>query len=222
VINCHHLVKFSQPRSTKVTYLRLVLVDRDARSHRAIATRLKALPQPWVLESCFSASEGLRCIVENVPDVVLLDPTPGPSGLECLRGLRAALPRLPVLVHSAGCGPEWGSFGRRPAAAAESLVEVRPWAVEAAGNARTTKWDYDLEGRLGKKYYATDLTNPKLTYTYFPTGCLSNRWSSAKGTTLYLYDAVGSLTNVDYPSSPDVRFQYDAPVDSWKKDTGGF
>jgi uncharacterized protein RhaS with RHS repeats len=38
---------------------------------------------------------------------------------------------------------------------------------------------------------------------------LTNRWSVAKGNTKYSYDAVGNLTLVDYPVSPDVTFQYD-------------
>jgi RHS repeat-associated protein len=38
---------------------------------------------------------------------------------------------------------------------------------------------------------------------------LTNRWSAAKGNTKYAFDPVGNLTNIDYPSSTDVRFKYD-------------
>ena len=39
---------------------------------------------------------------------------------------------------------------------------------------------------------------------------MTNRWSAAKGNTVYSYDNVGKLTFVDYPSSPDITLQYNA------------
>jgi YD repeat-containing protein len=39
---------------------------------------------------------------------------------------------------------------------------------------------------------------------------LTNRWSQAKGNAKYAYDKRGSLTNVDYASSTDLKFQFDA------------
>jgi len=38
---------------------------------------------------------------------------------------------------------------------------------------------------------------------------LASRWSSAKGTTYYTNDAVGNLTQINYPASPDVTLAYD-------------
>lgn len=38
---------------------------------------------------------------------------------------------------------------------------------------------------------------------------LTNRWSAAKGSTVYGYDAVGNLTGVTYPASPAITLQYD-------------
>ncbi len=50
-----------------------------------------------------------------------------------------------------------------------------------------------------------------LRYKYDAGGRLTNRWSAAKGNTYYSYDAVGNLTNVDYPAgTTDLRYQYDA------------
>jgi len=49
-----------------------------------------------------------------------------------------------------------------------------------------------------------------LRYGYDPEGRLTNRWSKAKGTTVYSYDLVGNLTNINYPASTDVRFTFDA------------
>src|SRR5439155_172535 len=37
-----------------------------------------------------------------------------------------------------------------------------------------------------------------------------SRWSAGKGTTYYTNDAVGNLTFINYPTSVDVAFQYDA------------
>ena len=37
----------------------------------------------------------------------------------------------------------------------------------------------------------------------------TNRWTKAKGTTTYRYDALGQLTNVVYPVSPALTLQYD-------------
>ena len=55
------------------------------------------------------------------------------------------------------------------------------------------------------------MLNLKLRYRseYDAEGRLTNRWSAAKGNTGYTYDWVGNLTNINYPNSPDVRFQYD-------------
>jgi len=39
---------------------------------------------------------------------------------------------------------------------------------------------------------------------------LTNRWSIAKGSTVYGYDAVGNLKTVNYPVSPDLSLAYDA------------
>jgi YD repeat-containing protein len=47
-------------------------------------------------------------------------------------------------------------------------------------------------------------------YNFDPNGRLTNRWTAAKGNTVYRYDALGNLTNVDYAVSPDLTMQYDA------------
>ena len=39
---------------------------------------------------------------------------------------------------------------------------------------------------------------------------LTNRWSAARGSTAYAYDAVGNLTNVAYPVSHGIALRYDA------------
>jgi len=39
---------------------------------------------------------------------------------------------------------------------------------------------------------------------------MTNRWTAARGNTGYTFDNVGNVTLIDYPSTPDVTFQYDA------------
>jgi RHS repeat-associated protein len=76
------------------------------------------------------------------------------------------------------------------------------------GKSQTTKWNYDEYGRVTKKLDQASVEI--LRYKYDADSRLSNRWSVAKGTTIYGYDLVGNLTNINYPASTDVRFTYDA------------
>jgi len=76
------------------------------------------------------------------------------------------------------------------------------------GKSQTTTWKYDLLGRVTNKLDAASTVI--FRYGYDANGRLTNRWTPAKGTTVYSYDAVGNLTFVNYPSSPDLTFQYDA------------
>ncbi len=75
------------------------------------------------------------------------------------------------------------------------------------GKTNTTRWVYDLYGRVTNKFDAAGTLI--LRYQYDPDARLTNRWSAAKGNTQYRYDPVGNLTNVVYPSSPSVVLQYD-------------
>jgi len=76
------------------------------------------------------------------------------------------------------------------------------------GKSQTTTWKYDLLGRVTNKLDAASTVI--FRYGYDANGRLTNRWTPAKGTTVYSYDAAGNLTFVNYPSSPDLTFQYDA------------
>ena len=68
--------------------------------------------------------------------------------------------------------------------------------------------NYDAYGRVTNKVDAAS-TNI-FRYGYDPNSRLTNRWTAAKGTTVYRYGPVGNLTNVDYAVSPDITLQYDA------------
>ncbi len=75
------------------------------------------------------------------------------------------------------------------------------------GKLQTTRWNYDLYGRVTNK---VDQAGAEiLRYLYDADNRLTNRWSAQKGNTKYKYDNVGNLTNVDYATSTDVVFKYD-------------
>jgi RHS repeat-associated protein len=99
-------------------------------------------------------------------------------------------------------------------------VQTNSFAYNAAGdlialtdgNRNTTRWEYDLYGRVIKKWDAAG--NLIFQYVYDANGRLTNRWTPGQGgtgiSTTYRYDPVGNLLQVDYPTSPDISLAYDA------------
>ncbi len=75
------------------------------------------------------------------------------------------------------------------------------------GKNQVTKWNYDEYGRVTNK--VDQVGAAILRYTYDADSRLVSRWSKQKGTTYYTNDAVGNLTKVNYPTSPDVTLAYD-------------
>jgi YD repeat-containing protein len=75
------------------------------------------------------------------------------------------------------------------------------------GKNQSTRWSYDVFGRVTNKIDAAG--NTLFVYQYDALGRLTNRWSAAKTNTVYRYDAIGNLTNVVYPVSSNIVFQYD-------------
>jgi len=63
------------------------------------------------------------------------------------------------------------------------------------GNNQTTTWNYDIYGRSTNKVDAQ--SREVFRYSYDPNNRLTNRWSAQKGNTVYRYDPVCNLTNVD-------------------------
>jgi RHS repeat-associated protein len=76
------------------------------------------------------------------------------------------------------------------------------------GQNHTTRWQYDLFGRVTNKLDQAGTT--VLRYIYDPDNRLTNRWSAAKGSTTYKYDNIGNLTNIVYPGFSQVKFRYDS------------
>ena len=64
------------------------------------------------------------------------------------------------------------------------------------GKNQTTTWGYDTRGRVTNKVDAAG--NTVFKYNYDSEDRLTNRWTPAKGSTAYSYDALGNLTSVDY------------------------
>jgi YD repeat-containing protein len=89
--------------------------------------------------------------------------------------------------------------------AADELVSLTD------GKDQTTAWNYDSFGRVTNKVDAAGITN--FVYQYDANNRLTNRWTPAKGTTVYRYDPLGNLTNVDYSagsvSTPSISYFYD-------------
>jgi RHS repeat-associated protein len=84
------------------------------------------------------------------------------------------------------------------------------------GKNQTTSWVYDNDGRVKEKWYQGQST-ADLVYSYNANGLLINRLTrtgtgaSTNGfNTVFRYNPVGSLTNVDYPAGTDLQFEYDA------------
>ena len=94
--------------------------------------------------------------------------------------------------------------------------EVTQYSYNSAGDMITltdakshgTQWGYDQYGRNTNMVDATGTTI--LRFKYDQDGRLTNRWSAAKGDTYYTLDKNGNVTFINYPSSPDLTFSYDA------------
>jgi RHS repeat-associated protein len=76
------------------------------------------------------------------------------------------------------------------------------------GKSQTNRWQYDVFGRVTNKVDATGTT--VFRFQYDANDRLTNRWTPAKGNTAYSYNALGSITNINYASSTDIAYQYDA------------
>lgn len=75
------------------------------------------------------------------------------------------------------------------------------------GKGQVTTWHTDGFGRITNKL--DQAGTEVLRFQYDLDSRLTNRWSKAKGSTVYTYDAVGNLTFINHPSSADVTFAYD-------------
>ena len=47
-------------------------------------------------------------------------------------------------------------------------------------------------------------------FAFDPNDRATNRWTAAKGNTIYTFDAVGNVLTINYPLSPAINFLYDS------------
>ncbi len=87
---------------------------------------------------------------------------------------------------------------------ADDLIEL--YDGKQTGTATKTSWVFDTYGREIQKRYADNVLN--ITNGYDNLHRLTKRWTLQKGLTTFSYDSVGNLTNVAYPVSPALNFEY--------------
>ncbi|HUH05154.1 MAG TPA: response regulator transcription factor [Kofleriaceae bacterium] len=76
----------------------VLIVEDDAGTRQALTAALR-LAGVEVAQACATGEEALRLVSDVHPDVALVDlGLPDLSGIEVIRGMRAVLPELPVLV----------------------------------------------------------------------------------------------------------------------------
>jgi DNA-binding NarL/FixJ family response regulator len=79
-----------------ITY---AIVEDVAATREHLLAVLRRDPHLTCLRACASGEEALRLLPDDAPDVVLMDLNlPGMSGIQCVAKLKAACPRLQVLV----------------------------------------------------------------------------------------------------------------------------
>lgn len=91
------------------------------------------------------------------------------------------------------------SFAYTPANDLRDLVD---------GKSQKTTWVFDAEGRMTRK--TNQASALILTNGYNANGQVTARWTAQKGLTAYTYDGARNLTFVNYPSTIDITYQYNA------------
>jgi RHS repeat-associated protein len=102
------------------------------------------------------------------------------------------------VLYQTNANLEVQQFTYNPADELQTLVD---------GKNQTNTWAYDAYGRVTNKLDA--LGTNIFRYQYDANDRLTNRWSVAKGNTIYKYDPIGNLTNVVYPTSSSIVLRYD-------------
>ena len=105
------------------------------------------------------------------------------------------------LIHVTNANTHVTSYGYSPAGDLLSLTD---------GNQSTRSWEFDVYGRLRKKF--DPAMQEILRLDYDATGRLTNRWTPTFGNTVYRYNSVGDVTNVVYPAgtATNLVLRYDA------------
>jgi DNA-binding NarL/FixJ family response regulator len=79
--------------------IRVAIVEDHAATREGVAMHIRRAPGLALSAAYASGEEALRELPKNLPDVVLMDINmPGINGIECVAKLKAAYPRLHVLM----------------------------------------------------------------------------------------------------------------------------
>jgi DNA-binding response OmpR family regulator len=119
--------------------LRILLVDDEEDFLEATSKRLRR--RGFEVRTAMRSEDGLAVVAEGWPGVVVLDVMlPGVDGMECLRRMKRAAPRLPVVMLTAHASMQAGLQGIEQGASdyclkpieLEELVEKIQIAVKDA------------------------------------------------------------------------------------------
>ncbi len=105
----HQIIEMASPeiaRDVKTAavpkVLRVAVVDNDDHARAALAGWIGDEPSLRLVRSCPDAESALNDLPRFKPEVILLDiDLPGLDGIECIKRLKARLPELLVIVHTA-------------------------------------------------------------------------------------------------------------------------
>jgi len=127
--------------------LRILLVDDEEDFLEATSKRLRR--RGFEVRTATRCEEAIREVEAGWPGVVVLDVMlPDTSGMECLRRMKRAAPRLPVVMLTAHASLQSGLEGIEQGASdyclkpieLEELVEKIQIAVKSAASSTRTRW----------------------------------------------------------------------------------
>jgi NarL family two-component system response regulator LiaR len=109
------------------TPIRVLLVDDHELVRAGLRTFLRLQPDMAVVGEASSGEQALAVVAESAPDIVLLDLVlPGMSGVETVRRLRTAHPRLKIVVLTSFAGQDSVLPAVRAGVAGYLLKDVGP------------------------------------------------------------------------------------------------
>jgi DNA-binding NarL/FixJ family response regulator len=113
--------------------LRVVLVEDQRDTRESWSRLISSFPDFTCICTCSSAEEALKMIPEVKPDVILMDVfLPRMSGIECTSRLKAALPKIPIVMLTASDEDEILFLALESGADGYLLKRTKPMELRAA------------------------------------------------------------------------------------------
>lgn len=108
--------------------LRILLVEDDSMIATVIALGLRMLGVPYLLDTAYSAEEGLDLFNQNAYDLVMSDYNlRGMNGLSLLKTIRQSKPEVPTILFTAYDTPQ---LQRQAREAGISEYLAKPFLIE--------------------------------------------------------------------------------------------